>query len=252
MQAQVGIAEEYYHNNSNVIIITALADVNVQSQCTNWNNYSPNITTLIVEDDNTIFNWFNSQNGFPSTVFINEEMQVQYKANYINNYYIKGYIDDMLLDCGDDCISDPSAALFEYIVDDLTVSFLDLSQDVNIPIITNWFWDFGDGITSLEPSPIHTYSSAGTYFVTLDIIDQYGASGLQYWEYITLDDSGSCEMSLGDVTGDGNVNILDIVQLANYITGSNSIDYLCAADFNGDVNINILDIVQIANYIIEN
>ena len=47
------------------------------------------INLIIDDDDATIFNWFNSENGFPSTVFIDQDMTVQYKANYINNYYMK-------------------------------------------------------------------------------------------------------------------------------------------------------------------
>ena len=121
------------------MIITALADIGQPYSCNQWNNFSPNVTTLIIDDDDaTIFNWFNSENGFPSTVFIDQDMTVQYKANYINNYYMKGYIDDLLSDCGDDCTSDPSAALFEYSVDGLTVTFIDLSQEINPAIITDW------------------------------------------------------------------------------------------------------------------
>ena len=57
---------------------------------------------------------------------------------------------------------------------------------------------------------------------------------------------------MGDVTGDGIINILDIVQVSNYILGSGSPSYICAGDINSDGNINILDIVQIANYILDN
>ena len=235
------------------MIITALADIGQPYSCNQWNNFSPNVTTLIIDDDDaTIFNWFNSENGFPSTVFIDENMMVQYKANYINNYYMKGYIDDLLSDCGDDCISDPSAALFEYSMDGLTVTFIDLSQEINISVITNWSWNFGDGNTSEEQYPIHAYSAAGTYYVTLDIIDQYGADGLQYWEYISLEGDSTCGTDLGDVTGDGMLNILDIVQVANYILGTSTPEYVCAADMNADGNVNILDIVQIANAILDN
>ena len=36
---------------------------------------------------------------------------------------------------------------------------------------TNWLWDFGDGTTSTQQNPVHTYSSAGTnfYYVCLTI-----------------------------------------------------------------------------------
>jgi len=37
--------------------------------------------------------------------------------------------------------------------------------------ITAWIWDFGDGTTSPESDPAHTYDRAGTYVVTLTVID---------------------------------------------------------------------------------
>jgi hypothetical protein len=54
------------------------------------------------------------------------------------------------------------------------------------------------------------------------------------------------------VTGDGNINILDLVQIANLILEVSTPAFECAADFTGDGNVNILDLVQIANYILDN
>ncbi len=34
---------------------------------------------------------------------------------------------------------------------------------------TTWFWDFGDGTTSTQPSPVHNFPSYGTYTVTLTV-----------------------------------------------------------------------------------
>ena len=42
--------------------------------------------------------------------------------------------------------------------------------------ITSWEWDFGDGTTSTEQNPTHTYSAAGEYTVTLTVTDDTGAS----------------------------------------------------------------------------
>ncbi|AKB83661.1 cell surface protein [Methanosarcina barkeri 3] len=44
----------------------------------------------------------------------------------------------------------------------LTVQFTDLSENV-----TEWNWEFGDGDTSSEQDPVHTYSATGTYEVSL-------------------------------------------------------------------------------------
>ena len=68
-----------------------------------------------------------------------------------------------------------------------------------------------------------------------------------------LDNGGSeCSVELGDVNGDTIINILDLVQMANYIIELSTPTYECAADFNEDGVVNILDLVQTANYILEN
>jgi PKD repeat protein len=48
-------------------------------------------------------------------------------------------------------------------------------------------WDFGDGNTSTEERPIHTYSSEGTYTVTLTVTDDRGNSDTHEREnYMTI------------------------------------------------------------------
>ena len=37
-----------------------------------------------------------------------------------------------------------------------------------------WLWDFGDGSTSTEQNPVHTYTSPGNYTVTLTVTDSEG------------------------------------------------------------------------------
>ncbi|MEW6417392.1 MAG: PKD domain-containing protein [Nitrospirota bacterium] len=53
----------------------------------------------------------------------------------------------------------------------------DGSYDPDSDAIT-YLWDFGDGSTSTEQNPTHTYTSAGRYTVTLTITDTYGQSAL--------------------------------------------------------------------------
>ena len=59
-----------------------------------------------------------------------------------------------------------------------------------------------------------------------------------------------CDAELGDVNGDSQINILDLVQIANLIIEISTPAYECAADYTGDGHVNILDLVQITNYII--
>ena len=61
-----------------------------------------------------------------------------------------------------------------------------------------------------------------------------------------------CGAELGDLTGNGQIDVLDIIQMTNLILELYPADYPCAADYNGDGEINILDIILIAIYILEN
>ena len=55
-------------------------------------------------------------------------------------------------------------------------------------------------------------------------------------------------MILGDVSGDGSINILDVVMIVQIVIGNDEI--VQSADFNGDGYINILDVVQLIQIII--
>jgi PKD repeat protein len=51
-------------------------------------------------------------------------------------------------------------------------------------------WDFGDGSTSSETSPTHTYNTEGKYTVSLNVITVTGSQGIATKNnYITVDDS---------------------------------------------------------------
>jgi len=53
-----------------------------------------------------------------------------------------------------------------------------------------FLWDFGDGTTSIEKNPIHTYQQEGIYTVKLNIITSSGAQGVSVKNnYITVSNS---------------------------------------------------------------
>jgi chitodextrinase len=74
----------------------------------------------------------------------------------------------------DGIVGDPSA----------TIQFTDGSTDSDGHIVA-WSWDFGDGATSVDPSPAHTYTQAGDYTVTLTVTDDDGLTG-QTFGYVTI------------------------------------------------------------------
>ena len=69
-----------------------------------------------------------------------------------------------------------------------------------------------------------------------------------YAQSITIEEA-ACD--IGDVNGDGLVNVIDIVVLVNIIFGESASDsQLCASDTNADGLINVLDVVNLVNYIL--
>jgi PKD repeat protein len=50
---------------------------------------------------------------------------------------------------------------------------------------TRWKWDFGDGETSVEQHPIHTYKQGGEYIVTLSVESSAGpARRTKIWDVV--------------------------------------------------------------------
>jgi PKD repeat protein len=69
----------------------------------------------------------------------------------------------------------PTAA-FTKTCSGLDCDFTDGSTDAD-GTIASYLWDFGDGQTSTEASPSHTYAAAGEVTVTLTVTDDDGATG---------------------------------------------------------------------------
>jgi PKD repeat protein len=52
--------------------------------------------------------------------------------------------------------------------------------------ITSWLWDFGDGATSIDPNPSHTYGDARTYTVSLTVMGPDGSDTETKETYIKI------------------------------------------------------------------
>jgi PKD repeat protein len=73
--------------------------------------------------------------------------------------------------CVGEIVEDPDCtASFEtFPIDSLTLQFEAQFETVDSALAVLWLWDFGDGNTSNEENPVHTYDQAGIYEVTLTI-----------------------------------------------------------------------------------
>ncbi len=72
-----------------------------------------------------------------------------------------------------------------------TVNFTDLSTEVP----TSWSWNFGDGGVSTLENPSHTYSTAGTYTVSLVATNAAGNDSETKINYITVNSAGAAPVS---------------------------------------------------------
>lgn len=76
-------------------------------------------------------------------------------------------------------------AMFAWLPQELTVSFSDLSTGNP----NSWFWDFGDGTSSVEQNPVHSWSTPGTFQVCLTIFNDSTQCQDTHCDYITIGDT---------------------------------------------------------------
>ena len=68
-------------------------------------------------------------------------------------------------------------------------SIMFTDQSTNNP--TSWSWDFGDGSSSTEQNPTHTYNTKGNYSVSLTANNTYGSNTNTKTDYITVNETGT-------------------------------------------------------------
>jgi len=98
--------------------------------------------------------------------------EVSNSGTYTKSDYTSNGLVDVIIDIDKD-VTDTDALTCDFEADITSgiksqdVQFTDLSTGD----IVLWSWDFGDGLTSSEQSPLHTYSESGTYDVSLQIFN---------------------------------------------------------------------------------
>lgn len=85
----------------------------------------------------------------------------------------------------------------------LPVTFTNLSSDqqTHSPRTKEYVWNFGDGNTSMETSPTHTYSQPGVYTVSLHFRNGYCDSFLVKTNYIHVVDAPKPGFEISDTQG---------------------------------------------------
>jgi hypothetical protein len=106
-----------------------------------------------------------------------------------------------------------------------------------------WSWSFGDGQTSTAQNPTHTYAASGTFTVTLQATGASGATGTASKEIAVY--------ALGDLTGDGKVNVADVLLLYRAINGLLTLTpcQQAQADIDKDGNVDLDDGVALVHLI---
>lgn len=82
-----------------------------------------------------------------------------------------------------------------------SVSFTSFTDTASAPV--NYFWDFGDGSTSNQANPTHTYSANSTYWVCLTVAYANGCGGTSCYG-ILINNSVACDATFGWNAGPNN------------------------------------------------
>ena len=120
-----------------------------------------------------------------------------------------------------------------------------LSVSVNEPE-TQVLWGY-------SPSEFYYYSSSDDNGLTWsEAVQDYVGAARIWAEQIFYPDNIEEPAELGDVNLDAVVNILDVVQMVNFILGNLTLTDVQheQSDFNADGRIDVLDVVQIVNFIL--
>ena len=88
----------------------------------------------------------------------------------------------------------------------LTVLFVDQSTPGSIDL-TNWHWDFGDGLSSTARNPSHVYTAAGSYRVTLTVTSRLGNDTETKIDFITVRELPRANFSASPRAGEGPLQV---------------------------------------------
>jgi len=156
-------------NNENLYIGTDLGVFTTDSTITDWN----------------VFN----NNSLPNVIV--SELEIQYQSNkLIAATYGRGLWNIDLQ------ITSPPIANFSYSDSMFCNVPADVSFYNNSYYANTYVWDFGDGNSSTATNPNHTYTSYGTFTVTLTASGSLGIDSIIQQSIISIDPNNPCITTL--------------------------------------------------------
>ena len=103
-----------WQDHPNVGFINEVSDFGQPYSCEQWGNMPDGgASQIFIDQGSDIWSLFNTGNAFPSTAFINHEIQVHDLMNNAGSWSINTRITDMLEHCDSDCDPDPCNGVSE-------------------------------------------------------------------------------------------------------------------------------------------
>ena len=124
---------------------------------------------VIVPQEEVTFNVISLVDGAVDTLIVEAEMQDDAGAATSYWRFVLMHYDDPNQE--PPIPGAPPVASFTYVLDGLTATFTNTSQ-----LGETYLWEFGDGATSSEMNPVHTYADNGLYTVKLTAYNADGES----------------------------------------------------------------------------
>lgn len=116
-----------------------------------------------------------------------------------------------------------------------SITFTDFSS--NIP--TSWAWTFGDGYTSTQQNPIHSYSTAGTFTVQLTVTNSAGTNSTSQTITVNANPIVTLESIDSDNTVCDNQGLVNLtVSPANATVSGNGVSNLTFDPSNAQIGVN--------------
>ena len=183
----------YYDNNNSWITIAPQGSSQITLNFTSFDIEAPSSSTNCNWDYIEIFDGFdtsatslgqycNTLTGSPGTIISSGGALTVY-------LHADAGVNGSGFEANWTCFFPMSSPVTNFVLSDTiscntTINFTDLSS--NGP--STWFWDFGDGNTSILQNPSHTYSNSGVYTIKLTTSNQYGNDSLILTSYLNIID----------------------------------------------------------------